>query len=113
MVSHWCPLSTGGHKSKEKNGKIIRSYVFSFQFYLGQTCKKFQDNRISLTMKKVSSNTQRQVRDFFARVFPFCTRGKKYLSCDVNLWDIQLFLSQLRSQCPEGYSSLISSLSVQ
>ena len=87
--------------------------MLSLQLHLGHTCKKFQVNRITFTMEKVSSNMQRQARDFFARVFPFCTRGMKYLCCDVNPWYIQLFLSQLRPQCPEGYSLLISSLSVQ
>ena len=69
--------------------------MFSLLIHLGHMCKKFQVNRITFTMEKVSSNTQRQAQDFSSRIFPFCTRGNKCLCCDVNFKDIRLVLLQL------------------
>ena len=87
--------------------------MISLQLHLGHTCKKFQVNRIMFTMEKVSSIMHRQAHDFFSRVFPFCTRSKKQLCCDVNFYDIQFFFSQFRPQFPGCYTSFIALLSVQ
>ena len=87
--------------------------MISLQFRKGQVCKKFQANRITFTMEKVSSNTQRQAHDFSSRIFPFCTRGNKCLRCDVNFKDIRLVLLQLLWQWPEAYTLFISLLFAQ